>query len=310
MGGPPRRSSGGGFLTGMMLGSLMNRNRTVIVNNGGGDNPPASPAAQATGCAGGCLGIVVAFIILGLISALATTLIPSCSTDYAEQGASTVVREPLPAGSVHKTAYYTDEDGDWIHDASELESGLRAFYDKTGVQPYVYILPNGTTASVSQLTSAAERAYDQLFDDEGHFLLVFCDDGNASYNCGYASGSLAAQVMDSEAIDILSEQIERAYNDYSLSEEEIFSEAFSRTADLIMGAAERQQTSDTMAKVGLAVVAVVVIGGIAYVVIKRRRDAEEARRKQAEEILNTPLEKFGDDDIEDLADKYEDDADR
>lgn len=294
----------------MMLGSLMNRNRTVVVNNGGGRPSGPTPGAQASGCAGGCLGIVAAIVIFALISALMTTFMPSCSSDYTQQGASSVVREALPDGSVHETAYYTDEDGDWIHDPAALEQGMRSFYTKTGVQPYVYILPNGTTTSTSQLTSLAERAYDELFDDEGHFLLVFCDDGNGSYTCGYAAGSLASQVMDSEAVGILAEQIERAYSDYSLSEEEIFSQAFSQTADLIMGAAKRQETSGNMAKVGLAAIGVIAVAGIAYALVKRRKQADEERRKQAEQILNTPLEKFGDDSIEELADKYEDDADK
>ena len=249
-------------------------------------------------------------MILALLGALATTFIPSCSTDYSAQSASTVIREELPAGSVDETAYYTDADGDWIHSPATLERGLRKFFEKTGVQPYVYILKNGTTNSTSALTEAAEELYDQLFSDEAHFLLVFCDDGNGSYNCGYAAGSLATQVMDSEAVGILSEQIERAYNDYSLSEEEIFSQAFSETADLIMSAADDQQASETTRNVVIGVVAVVAVGGAVYLIAKNRKAKQEAERKRTEEILNTPLEKFGDSDIEDLADKYEDDADK
>ena len=249
-------------------------------------------------------------MILALLGTLATTFIPSCSTDYSAQSASTVIREELPAGSVDETAYYTDADGDWIHSPATLERGLRTFFEKTGVQPYVHILKNGTTNSTSVLTEAAEELYDQLFSDEAHFLLVFCDDGNGSYNCGYAAGSLATQVMDSEAVGILSEQIERAYNDYSLSEEEIFSQAFSETADLIMSAADDQQASETTRNVVIGVVAVVAVGGAVYLIAKNRKAKQEAERKRTEEILNTPLEKFGDSDIEDLADKYEDDADK
>ena len=295
------------------MGSLMSRNRTVVVNNGGpgrGPMGPGGPAPRAGSGCGGCAGILVAIVILALLGALATTFIPSCSTDYSAQSASTVIREELPAGSVDETAYYTDADGDWIHSPSTLERGLRTFFEKTGVQPYVYILKNGTTNSTSALTEAAEELYDQLFSDEAHFLLVFCDDGNGSYNCGYAAGSLATQVMDSEAVGILSEQIERAYNDYSLSEEEIFSQAFSETADLIMSAADDQQASETTRNVVIGVVAVVAVGGAVYLIAKNRKAKQEAERKRIEEILNTPLEKFGDSDIEDLADKYEDDADK
>ena len=134
------------------------------------------------------------------------------------------------------TGYYTDADGDWIHNASQLESGLRHFYEKTGVHPYVYILPNGTTTSTSDLQSRAEKLYDELFPDDAHFILVFCDDGAGGYNCGYAMGSRAETIMgDGGAILILADYLDRYYSDFSLSEEEIFSKAFSDTAEHIGG---------------------------------------------------------------------------
>ena len=46
-------------------------------------------------------------------------------------------------------------------------------------------------------------------------------------------------------------------------------------------------------------------GAIAYVV-KRRKAKQDEEQQRMEDILNTPLEKFGDKDVEDLADKYED----
>ena len=76
--------------------------------------------------------------------------------------ASTVERTALPAGSVNETGYFTDEDGDWIHDPAKLERGLRHFYEETGVQPYVYILPNGSVRSYQELQSIAPVSYTHL----------------------------------------------------------------------------------------------------------------------------------------------------
>lgn len=311
-GAPPPRYSGGGFWGGFLTGSLLGRRRPVVVHTGssggsGNGSGPDNGSGGTSGCATGCAVLLLVAVALAVVLIIGGGF-PSCSTDYAQQSASTVVREELPASAVTMTAYYTDEDGTWIDNTGQLESGLKRFYDKTGVQPYVYILPNGQTTSTSELTTMAESLYDQLFSDEGHFLLVFCDDGNGSYNCGYAVGSVAAQVMDSEAVHILSRELERAYNDYDLTEEEIFSQAFSNTADLIMSAAESQQASETGRTVLIGIVAVAVVGGIIFLVVKKRRDRQEAERRRTEEILNTPLEKFGDEDIEDLAGKYEDDA--
>ena len=212
---------------------------------------------------------------------------------------STYEREKLPASAVTETAYYTDEGG-WFSNRAQLESGMRQFYEDTGVQPYLYLLENGSVTSVSELTDMAEEMYPQLFTDEGHFLLVFCDDGYGSYNCGYAVGSQAKTVMDDEAIAILADYLDRYYNDYSISEEEIFSKTFADTGERIM----------TVTKSPLPViavcVAVVVVAVLVFITLKKRREQREREQQRAGKILNTPLEKFGDQAVEDLADKYED----
>ncbi|WP_282191981.1 hypothetical protein [Adlercreutzia caecimuris] len=99
--------------------------------------------------------------------------------------ASTVERTALEPGVAQETGYFTDEDGDWIHNTAVLQKGLRHFYEETGVWPYVYVLPNGSVTSTSQLTTMAQELYGQLFSDDGHFLLVFCDNDVGGFNCGY-----------------------------------------------------------------------------------------------------------------------------
>ena len=141
--------------------------------NGGGNNRGGS------GCG---TTLIVVLLVLFLFGGIGFFLMGTPSSSIAK---STVAREALPSNAVTETGYYTDADGDWIHDQSELTAGLRKFYQETGVQPYVYILPNGESTSVSDLKSRAEALYPQLFSDEGHFLLVFCDDGRGGYNCGY-----------------------------------------------------------------------------------------------------------------------------
>ena len=136
--------------------------------------------------------------------------------------------------------------------------------------------------------------------DEGHFLLVFCDDGNGSYNCGFVSGLQAQTVMDSEAVAILADYLDRYYSDYSISEEEVFSKTFEATGERIM----------TVTRSPLPVVAVcaavVVVAVLVFLTLKKRREQREREQQRVETILKTPLETFGDQDVEDLADKYED----
>ena len=53
--------------------------------------------------------------------------------------------------------------------------------------------------------------------------------------------------------------------------------------------------------------AVIVVALVVFLSLKKHREQQERERKRTEEILKTPLEQFGDRDIEDLAEKYETD---
>ena len=290
----------------------------VVVNNnshnrgtGSGGSGGSGGGSDNSGCGGIGCGIVIALFALILLVSVFSACMDSYDTadSYSSSvAASTVEREALPASAVNETAYYTDADGDWIHNASQLESGLRHFYKKTGVQPYVYILPNGTTTSTSDLQSRAEKLYGELFTDDAHFILVFCDDGEGGYNCGYAVGSQAKTIMDSEAISILADYLDRYYSDFSLSEEEIFSKAFSDAADRIMTVTGSTARTTTKVLGGVAVVA--LIAGTVIIVVKKRDEQKKAEAKRTQDILNTPLEKFGSDEVEELAKKYQTDEEK
>ena len=303
------RSSGGGF--GGFGGARPPRSsgpriRTgpIIINaphygSGGGFGHGRPPRDQEPGgCSHRALGTLIVVIMVLLMVFYLISNLSSCS--FNEVSRSTVEREKLPSSAVKETAYYTDADGSWIYSPSTLERGMRAFYENTGVQPYLYILPNGAATSTQELSSQAEKLYDRLFTDEGHFLLVFCDDGYGSFHCGYTVGSQAKTVMDDEAVGILADYLHRYYNDYSLSEEEIFSNAFSGTANRIMTVTQSPLVPVAIC-IGVVVVAVLIFLGIKEYRKKKQRDQEHM-----EKILNTPLEKFGDQEVEDLADKYKD----
>ena len=302
-GGHPGGYSGGGFLDGVIIGSLLGGRRG---GSGGGMPPvggpqqpggPSDPRNQGNRPQGGGSGrgmsaasVLVLVVVVVIVVAVAFGGF-ACSGSGVE--ASTVQREALPAGSVQDTGYYTD-DGGWISSPSTLEAGMRQFFEETGVQPYLYILPNGASSSTQELGQYAQQLYGQLFQDEGHFILVFCDNNAGSYSCGYWIGAQA----ESEAITILSQYLDRYYYDTSLSEEELFSETFASTADRIM-----EVTPSPVVPVAVCIAVIVVVGGVVFVVRYRAKaKAEEQRRQQ--EILNTPLETFGDGAIEDLAEKY------
>ena len=314
-GGGYRGPSGGYGIPFGGFGSPFRRvNVGPVINVGGGRR-----RNDSGGC-GGCLGTLIGILLCVLLVMAISGAMNSCSTgynpgfvktSYTVSSVSGTVRQKLDAGDVVKTGWYTDEDGDWIHDASRLERGLSSFFEKTGVQPYVYILKNGSVTDVDTLNRQSAELYDELFEDEGHFLLVFCDDGNGGYNCGYTIGTKAREVLDDEAMGVLKSALNNAYNNAD-TDEEVFSDAFYATGEAIMKAARKEADAKTAGEVGAVVACSLLAVGIVVFAVRRKKKADAERRARADEILNTPLEKFSDAadptsdaNVEDLASKYE-----
>lgn len=304
---------GGGSFWGGFLGGLMGSSRG---GGGGGSLPPQQPqgpqqpgpgnggqqpgAPQGKNPNSGCGTVfiiaAVFFLVVFLFIALGGG---GCSA--ANVPASTVERVALPAGSVNETAYYTDEDGDWIHNSAVLERGLKHFYDETGIQPYVYILRNGSVTSSSQLQDIAKQKYDQLFTDQAHFVLVFCDNDQGGFNAAYWAGQATGSVLDDEAIQIFIAYLSSNYDDMSLSEEEIFSNAFADTADRIMTVTP----SPVVEAIPIVIcVAVVIIAVLVALILRNQRLAQQREAERMQQILSTPLETYGDKDLKDLEAKY------
>jgi len=236
-----------------------------------------------------------------MMIAMLVMVLVSPTFEFANGGISrsTYAREKLPASAVETTNYYTDTAG-WISVAHKLEEGLKAFYKTTGVQPYVYIMQGNASPTVKELSQRAEQLYDALFNDEGHFLLVFYDNEEVqNYTCGYTVGSEAKTVMDDEAIGILGDYLDRYYPT-NRTEEEFFSDAFEKTGERIM-----TRTTSPLVPVAVCCVAMAAVIAV-YLILKHRREQKQREEQQLQEILQTPLETFGDSEAEELAKKYED----
>ena len=129
--------------------------------------------------------------------------------------------------------------------------------------------------------------------------MVFCPESNGYYNAGYWMGDQAKSILDDEAISIFQSYLDRYWNDNSISVSQAFSDTYASTADRIM-----QVTPNPTLPVVIVLAIVVIIVAI-ILFIKHRHDQKEREHVRQQEILNTPLEKFGDKDVEDLADSYE-----
>lgn len=254
------------------------------------------------GCSGCALPImVIAFVILAI------ALISVFSAPGGGSGVtpSTIEREPLPPGSVVETGYYTDELG-WIRNGTQLTAGMKNFYQQTGVQPYLYLTDNingSPTPSSDEVEEFAFALYDELFVDEAHLLLIFLE-YQEQYSTWYVTGTQANSVIDTEAADILLDYIDRYYHYDNLSDEEFFSKSFN-------DAGERIMTVTTSPWIPVLIVAgIIVILLIGFFWWKKRKEQKNREAEQTKEILNTPLDTFGDSKVDELADKYNDDENK
>ena len=283
-GGVSRSRSGGSFWGGPVR-------HTVFVPTGGyrGGGHNGGGATLVTVL----VILIVAFFVFQLFTVAAG------GGNIGSVAASTVAREPLPAGAVDETGYYTDELG-WIVDSGRLTSGMKDFYRQTGIQPYLYITDtidgshNITTENIAQY---AEKLYGQLFTDEAHFLVVFCE-YNGVYHVGYTIGAQAKSVLDDEALGIFRDYLDRYYYD-DISEEEFFSKSFSDTAERIMSV-----TKSPWPMV-FVVFGLLLLTALLYYWWKKRKEQQKLEHERTEELLKTPLDSFGDTQAEALAEKYQ-----
>ena len=274
----------------------------------GGPNYSGGSPRGAPGCGLGCgtiaLVVIILAIVFGLVFSFNTGSSLSGSGGNNEITLSTVEREPLPDGSVTETDYYTDTIG-WIGNRSELTSGMKHFYEKTGVQPYLYLTDdiNGSTnPSMEDLESFANEKYDELFADEAHLLLVFFEYQSSMYMDYYVVGTQAATVIDTEAGDVLLDYIDSYYYDDNRTDEEFFSDAFRDSADRIM-----EVTRSPWIAV-LIVFGVIILLALLFFWWRHAKKQRNLEAQQTEDILKTPLDTFGNTEAEELRKKYDADV--
>lgn len=262
----------------------------------------------APGCGLGCgiiaLIVMILAVVFGLIFLFNSGSSFSGSGGNNEITVSTVEREPLPDGSVTETDYYADTIG-WIGNRSELTSGMKHFYEKTGVQPYLYLADdiNGSTnPSMEDLESFANVKYDELFADEAHLLLVFFEYQPSMYMDYYVVGTQAATVIDTEAGDVLLDYIDSYYYDDNKTDEEFFSDAFRDSADRIM-----EVTRSPWIAV-LIVFGVIILLALLFFWWRHAKKQKNLEAQQTEDILKTPLDTFGNTEAEELTKKYDADV--
>ena len=237
----------------------------------------------------GCLGIVLAVLILILLIGAASNQ----TNSTVEQSSQ---RTPLDARAVLLSdAWYQDDWGDWIDacsmdERSKMIEDFRYFYQKTGIQPYLWILgENGASIQDSEALEQATRdRYDALFSDKGHLLIAFREYPNASGN--YISGCLAGEdaerVMDAEAREVLLTNIDTCYDRTDYSEAQLFGTAVRKTADAIMQSPmSTGEAIQTLLGLGAVIFAFMLLSFFRG----RKREQREAVPERSESVETQPV---------------------
>ena len=232
---------------------------------------------------GGTLSIVLAIIVIvaGLIAAR-----PNIQQ-------STVERSKHDSSLCTRVDTWYQDDINWIHDEKTLLKGLKTFYDKTGVQPYLWITDNingKAKPNTSDFETALKSKYSELFKDEGHVIVCFMESSPSVYATYYWAGSAAKGVIDDEAGEILLDVIDSKYTS-DLSDEEMFSKSFSDAATRMMKVGHTTKQ--------LIIIAVIVLLCLGFVVsvylwVKTRAKARAEEAEERERILNTDIDEMSD----------------
>lgn len=233
----------------------------------------------------GFMRFIRALIIAMVVIALAYTLV----SIKPWQPTSTMNREKLTGVAAFNADCVTDELS-WFDNVNSAGGKLKAFYDKTGVQPYVYLKAYDASLTTDDAKETyANELFDQLGLNENAFLYVYFaeqdQDNDVGYMC-YVNGKMVDSIMDNESIDIFWSYVDKYwYTD--MSTDDMFETIYTKTANTIM------EKSKTMADV--LVTLIVFVGLIAvligiYIVMKTKRQHEAEKAAETERILKTPMQ--------------------
>jgi hypothetical protein len=264
--------------------------------------PPRRPRRTygSAGIGGTIVGIFAAIILLAVVIAVMSSGVSnsySASSGTTSGTTSTIERTKLDSGNAYMNDCIVDELG-WFDSVSNTESKLKEFWQETGVQPYIILKaydPSLTTNA--QKDQWAVDYYDSHFDTENIFLYVYFaeedEEGQVGY-MAYANGYQTSSVMDSEAVEIFWNNIDKYW--YSnASTDEVFINAFCDTGETIM---KVSTTGKDILKWIIIAVVVIAAGLIIIRLVKMKNQRAKEKAEEDQKILNTPIHDMAKSDLE------------
>jgi len=196
---------------------------------------------------------------------------------------------------------YTYDDG-FTENSSMTEAACHEFYLKTGIPMFFYTAKtyNGSTSSCDAYTV---ELYDDLFKDDNHVLIAYYDNINWwSCKIGDEVETYMSEDDANKLIDII---IDDYWSDSNLSNDAVLAYGIADYQDELLTV---KKSSNGLAMfmmiAGLILLIVAVYQLITYCSDVKKYE-EEAKKIERDIILSKPLETFGNQEMEDLKDKYD-----
>lgn len=237
----------------------------------------------------------------GAFKYLLIALILFVAAFFAGRGSKSNGFEKVVMSGTNNAGYATDE----INGSSGVKKTVKAceeFYDKTGIPLYFYITDTEITSGDAGYETYADTLYEKLFSDENHVLLIYFDPADEWY---WWKGMTANAVVTDDMVNDLFDEIERYWFDYSLSMDEVLAKGIKNYQSSLTKEGSGKSTFCTLLILAGGILTVVA----AYTYISKGKEAEryaeEAKTLRTEQILSKPLETFGNQEVENLKDKYD-----
>lgn len=240
------------------------------------------------------VGVVIfVIVVLGIFSMVSDAL-NSWTPSVDDYGITESTRRRIKLDSrlVTPSKEYITDSGELLYDGVNVRQSMVYFFEKTGVQPYIYITDtiNGKENPNSlEIEDFAFETYAELFgEDEGHLLVVLVPFRDYEYDfyTYYLPGDDAWTVFDEEAAAIFLDCMDY-YSGGTY--DEMLIDTFRETADRIMSAPATVGDSGLSVKTFIWI-AVAVVGVVAVVILVRRRKQQPEEPASEEETNPTEAE--------------------
>lgn len=195
---------------------------------------------------------------------------------------------------------YTYDDG-FTEGSGQTEAACNEFYSKTGI-PLFFYTAREYNGAVSSCDAYTVDLYDDLFKDENHVLIAYYDNINW---WSWEIGDKVENTMPESEVERLLDKIDYYWEDYSLSNDAVLANGISSYQDdLLTVQSGGNEFASLLLIAGLVLLLIAVYQYISYGSDVKKYE-EEAEKLKREQILSKPLETFGNQETEELKNKYD-----